>query len=395
MAREEAAPSFETWLRRLESAPGASEVDRFVEVLRTLGTPLIDGSAVTFVHHDPKAQVVAVAGEFNQWGRTGELAIMERVHNTGIFHYTLNLSQPARLEYKLIVDGDWRLDPLCLNVVDNGVGGQNSYFVVGEFQEPPELQWVEGIAHGQVEEFEFASPSLGNRRNVYVYLPAAYAAAKARLPALYVHDGGEYLNRAKLPVVLDNLINGRAVVPLIAVMVDPVDRMVEYRMNDSYADFFANELLPDINRRYRTLESPDGRGVMGASLGGLISVYLALTRPGLFSKAGSQSGAFFFADDRIAGLAHSAHPEQAFYFDVGKYEPRFIPAHAELIETLKARGCRCFYQELAGGHNWTSWSAHLKDLLTFLWSAPEPTRVSRRAGKSAAPRTSKPARRAR
>jgi enterochelin esterase-like enzyme len=52
-----------------------------------------------------------------------------------------------------------------------------------------------------------------------------------------------------------------------------------------------------------------------------------------------------------------------------------------LVEALKARGCRCFFQELAGGHNWTSWRAHLKDLLEFLWPAgatEPPKRATRR-----------------
>lgn len=377
MAVEEAAPTFESWRRRLESAPQGGEVQRFLEVLRTLGTPLIDGAAVSFIYHDPQARRVAVAGEFNQWGRTGELAIMERLDDTAIFHYTLKLGEPARLEYKLIVDGEWKLDPLCHNVVDNGVGGENSYFVVGDFREPPELQWVENIPNGRVEEFEIESSRLGNRRAVHVYLPPSYAAAEARLPVLYVHDGGEYLGRAKLPVVLDNLIHAGEVASLIAVMADPVDRVVEYRMNVAYAEFVADELLADIDRRYRTLAQADGRGVMGASLGGLISVYLALTKPELFSRAASQSGAFLLAEDRIVALARDARPEQSFYFDVGKYEQRFIPAHVKLVDALKARGCRCFFQELAGGHNWTSWRAHLKDLLTFLWPVSGQTGTGR------------------
>jgi len=368
MAREEAAPTFETWRHRLEAAQGqGEEVERFLQVLRALGTPLIDGSAVTFVYHDPQARRVAVAGEFNQWGRTGELAIMEQINQSAIFYYTLNLSEPARLEYKFIVDDEWKPDPLCHNVIDNGIGGQNSYFVIGEFHEPPELEWVEGIPHGQVEEFEFESERLANRRVVYVYLPPGYDAGATALPALYVHDGGEYLNRARLPVVLDNLIHAGEVAPLIAVMVDPVNRMAEYLMNEAYANFVYSELLPHIDGRFRTLARPEGRGVIGASAGGLISVYLALERPDLFSRVASQSGAFFIAHDRILNLARSAHAAQSFYFDVGKYEQRFIAAHLDLVETLEARGCRCFFQELAGGHNWTSWRAHLKELLMFLW----------------------------
>ena len=45
MAREEAAPTFETWRHRLEAAQDCgAEVERFLQVLRALGTPMIDGS---------------------------------------------------------------------------------------------------------------------------------------------------------------------------------------------------------------------------------------------------------------------------------------------------------------------------------------------------------------
>jgi enterochelin esterase-like enzyme len=368
MAREEAAPTFETWRRRLEAASdGGEELERFLQVLHALGTPMIDGLAVTFVFYDRQARHVTVAGEFNQWGRADAPATMEQLDATGIFHYTLNVSAPVRLEYKLIVDGEWRLDPLCPNAVDNGIGSRNSLFVVGEVHEPPELRWLEGIPHGRVEQFELASERLGNRRAVHVYLPPAYDAGSATSPALYVHDGGEYLARARLPVVLDNLIHTGEIAPMIAVMVDPVNRMVEYLMNEGYAGFVASELVPHVDASFRTFPHPEGRAVMGASLGGLMSVYLALTRPDLFSRGASQSGAFLLAQDRIVSLATDARDGQCFYFDVGKYEQRFIPAHVRLVETLEARGCRCFFQQLAGGHNWTSWRTHLKELLMFLW----------------------------
>jgi HSP20 family molecular chaperone IbpA len=112
---------------------------------------------------------------------------------------------------------------------------------------------------------------------------------------------------------------------------------------------------------------------MGASLGGLISTYLALSRPHLFSKVAGQSSAFFLEQDKIAALARNLNEPLTFYFDVGKYEPQFIPAHRRLVPLLEAKGSSCFFQELAGGHNWTSWRAHLKDLLTFLWGGGIPS----------------------
>ena len=45
----------------------------------------------------------------------------------------------------------------------------------------------------------------------------------------------------------------------------------------------------------------------------------------------------------------------------------YAAAHERFVALLKQKRWPCFYQELAGGHNWTSWRAHLKDLLTFLW----------------------------
>jgi enterochelin esterase family protein len=392
--REEAAPTFPTWRRRLEEAPSqhlAEEVDRFLQVLRAVGAPMIDGAAVHFLYYSPETRNVLLVGEFNQWSPRG--ISMTRLRDTGLFYHTLQVRGPARVEYKFIVDGEWVTDPFCPNTVDNGIGEQNSFFVVGDFQEPPELEVNSAIPHGRVEEFDFESKVLNNRRRVYVYLPPNYDAEGAsRFPTFYVHDGGEYLTRARLATVLDNLIHHGEVSPLLAVMVDPVDRGREYWANEDYARFTEQELLPYIDRRYRTLARREERGVMGASLGGLISTYLALSRPHLFSKVGGQSSALFLLEgDRTSGLVaelrkriqvlqrQGAEPQSlaslveklrtpiAFYFDVGKYEPQFIPAHHRLVPLLEAKGCFCFFQELTGGHNWTSWRAHLKDMLTFLW----------------------------
>jgi enterochelin esterase-like enzyme/HSP20 family molecular chaperone IbpA len=373
--REEAAPTFPTWKRRLEEAPEPKlpeEVDRFLEVLKAVGTPMIDGATVHFIYYGPEAQRVVLTGEFTQWGRRG--IPLTPLAETGIFYHTMEFRGPLRVEYKFIVDGQWVVDPLCPNKVDNGIGEQNSFFVVGDFHEPPELEWMPTIPHGRVEEFDFKSKLLRNSRRVYVYLPPDYKADSAqRFPTLYVHDGGEYLTRAQLATVLDNLLHSRDIPPLIAVMLDPVDRVREYWANEDYGRFMEQELLPYIDDHYRTLAQREARGVMGASLGGLISTYLALSRPHLFSKVGGQSSAFFLEQDKIVALVRDLNVPIAFYFDVGKYEPQFIPAHKRLVPLLEAKDCSCFFQELAGGHNWTSWRAHLKDLLTFLWGGNTPS----------------------
>jgi len=254
--------------------------------------------------------------------------------------------------------------------VDSGIGGWNSSFVVGDFHEPAELRWASTIPHGRVEEFDFESRRLGNRRRVYVYLPPGYDDEHTRrFPTLWVHDGGEYLQRGRLPTVLDNLICSRTIGPLVAIMIDPVLRGREYRINEEYAAFLETELLPHVEGRYRTQAQREARGVMGASLGGLSAFYVALTRPQLFSRIGGQSSALHLEEATMTALLRRLRMRTTFYVDVGRYEPRYLPTHRRLVALLQALGLPYMFQELGAGHNWTSWRAQLKDLLTFLWRA--------------------------
>src|SRR5208337_3761217 len=140
------------------------------------------------------------------------------------------LDRPARIEYQLLVDGRVISDPLNPTRVDSGIGGLNSCLVVGDFRDPPEIGRLPGVPQGRIERFALESRLLDNRRAMHVYLPTAYDRyPAAQFPVLYVHDGGQYLNRAHLPNVLNNLIAARRIPPLIAVMVDPVNRTSEYR----------------------------------------------------------------------------------------------------------------------------------------------------------------------
>jgi enterochelin esterase-like enzyme len=75
----------------------------------------------------------------------------------------------------------------------------------------------------------------------------------------------------------------------------------------------------------------------------------------------------FLEQEKLLALGEGLNARIRFYFDVGAYEPQCIPAHKQLVPLLEAKGCPCFFREVAGGHNWTSWRAHLKDLLSFLW----------------------------
>jgi len=131
---EQAALSFPAWRQRLDQVAEPylnDELQRFLRMLGTVGTPLIEELTVHFLYYDPRAHHVAVTGEFTDWGRTGVMMPLTPLRQTGLFHRTLELEGLARLEYMLVVDGRVITDPFCSTTVDNGIGGQNSYFVIG------------------------------------------------------------------------------------------------------------------------------------------------------------------------------------------------------------------------------------------------------------------------
>src|SRR3989442_2769170 len=112
--REEAAPTFPTWRRRLEEAKREERqqaVERFLQVLKAVGTPMIDGSAVHFLYYGPEAQRVLLSGEFNQWDRRG-LALTP-FGQTRFFYHTPGVCGPARGDVKFIADRQCGVDPVC------------------------------------------------------------------------------------------------------------------------------------------------------------------------------------------------------------------------------------------------------------------------------------------
>jgi len=81
---------------------------------------------LTFSYIAPEAQSVLLAGDFTEW-RTAPVGLKK--DKKGVWKKTLTLP-PGRYEYRLLVDGQWRDDPLCTARVPNGFGSQNCVCVV-------------------------------------------------------------------------------------------------------------------------------------------------------------------------------------------------------------------------------------------------------------------------
>lgn len=365
-------------LRRIEAEqdPKARTalVDNLVERTKKAGTPLVehgsrDGSSCsTFVYRGP-AREVALAGVMN--GFSPEKDFLTRVAGTDLFFISQEYPSDARLEYLLAVDGRMILDPLNPRTMAYG-RGVNSEAAMPTYRTPPEIEPDTKSVKGVTEEFmiESKQPDLG--RTVTVYLPAGYAGGTERYPVLYLNDAFGALKFGRVVTILDNVIARKTVPPLIVVLVPSVkDRIAEYSMNPAFEAFFVGDLVPAVDKRYRTRPSPEHRGIGGISAGATAALSLAIRRPDLFGKCIAQSTATKLVPLIQLARTGPARPLSV-YFDVGSFESDFngrdlVDSTRRLRDALRAHGCTVRYQEVNEGHGWANWRARTRDALSFLF----------------------------
>jgi predicted alpha/beta superfamily hydrolase len=167
------------------------------------------------------------------------------------------------------------------------------------------------------ETFTVDSKILGETRRVNVYLPPAYTESKsARLPVLYMPDGGiaeDFLHVAGLVQVLTG--NG-TMRPFILVgienterrrdMTGPTeserDKKIAPRVGGSAAfrAFIRRELMPEVKSRYRTT---DETAVVGESLAGLFVVETLLKEPDLFDTYIAFDPSLWWNDQKLVSGA--------------------------------------------------------------------------------------------
>jgi len=165
-------------------------------------------------------------------------------------------------------------------------------------------------------------------------------------------------------------------IPAILVFVQSLEqRDEEYRPNEMFVRFLADELAPWIDVRYATSTDPQERAIGGAGLGATISLYAALERPDVFGRVVAQSPAWSEFIDRLSGLlernaARGFGPPHC-YVDGGRYEPASSIQHVQaLCDALLAGGATVSYQGFAGDRSFLSWRTTLPDALRFHFSTP-------------------------
>lgn len=152
----------------------------------------------------------------------------------------------------------------------------------------------------------FGSQVLGNQRDLFIYLPRNYQRGAKRYPVIYAHDGQNLFGPEalfggwRLERALDAAIAAGHMEEVIVIGVaNTRARMSEYMPEADggealkYGRFLSEELKPWVDRTLRTKPGREDTALLGSSLGGIVSLYLAWKRPEVFGKVGSLSGSYW------------------------------------------------------------------------------------------------------
>lgn len=330
-------------------------------------TPFTSGDSAVFLHRG--SQPVQVAGDFTGWSPTGN-DLFPIAGSSLKFRYE-SFEPTARLDYKLVVSGNWVLDPLNPNTAPGGFGA-NSELAMPQYIQPWEIQYDAAVPAGTVVTQNISSSYTGSTYPVHVYLPPNYDST-GHYPTVYFQDGSEYRLLANSTTILDNLIAADSIQPVIGVFVTPTNRNEEYAfsLRDAYTNFFAEELVPFVDSLFATRTNAWSRMVLGDSFGGNISALIAFQHNDIFGNVGFHSGAFWPDDFHAFDVMQASTIDSLRVAMVwGTYESA-MHYNRSLRDNLINANFPVYWSEYHEGHSWGLWRATLDELLQFAFPASE------------------------
>jgi len=259
-------------------------------------------------------------------------------------------------------------------------------------------------AAGDLRLHQFRSRVFRNTRYLRVWLPPEYDDAESagrHYPVLYLNDGQNLFEAAtsftgiewQVDETAERLIREGAVPPMIVVGIDNAgkDRIREYMPHRSmhpmmlrvqgrhYPDFLMKEVMPFVERNYRTATGPENTGLGGSSLGGLIALYTAMARPGVIGRLLLESPSLWASHRQAIKESRSVRvwPERI-YLGVGTAEAGSAERNRTVVDdvrelaailrraVLSERRLRFVVRDEAG-HNEQAWAERFPEALRFLF----------------------------
>jgi enterochelin esterase family protein len=357
--------SFSEMLASLDSESVDQKKEALEAYVSNHPVPLIENKQEVIFIYRGEADTVAIAGDATHWVPS---MLFSRISGTDYWYCTASYEADARLEYKIVVNGkDWILDPMNPQVVQGGMG-PNSELLMPDYTPPMYTNERDVVPWGTYFDTVLQSKYLEEARRFRIYLPPKYETTDRLYPVGFFQDGFKFFEMTDARDIMDNMIYEKKISPFIAVFVEPVHRDDEYSgsLQSKYCHFIFDELMPFIDKNFRTIPEPGFRAQLGISNGGNIALWLVISRPDKNTMAAAFSsnvGPNLFRKGSTTECSN-----QKFYLDLGKYDiPFLVPKVQQIKALLERKGCSVNYHEYPEGHNWKFWQKHLPEALEYLF----------------------------
>jgi putative tributyrin esterase len=271
-----------------------------------------------------------------------------------------------------------------------------------------EFIFSRGYGRHVVREEKLASKLMGRDMPYRILLPDDYTNENntERFPVIYLLHGlmGHFNNWSDRTKLAGYLADYRVIV------VTPEGGDGWYTdsstvPNDKFESYIIKELIPEIDKKFRTLADRDHRAVAGLSMGGYGSIKFGLKYPEMFLLVGSFSGALdaplrgqehknyrasimsvFGADDAplrkqsdVFSILTAMPPDRLktlpyFYVSCGTEDTVNFKLNRDFADLLVEKKIRHEYRHFPGAHSWTVWDAEVQEFLRVARRSFEPTR---------------------
>ncbi|MEO7274788.1 MAG: alpha/beta hydrolase-fold protein [Vicinamibacterales bacterium] len=340
---------------------------------------------VTFRLRAPEAKAVTVSGDF------GSDAPLQK-GSDGVWTATVGPLPPEMYVYFFNVDGVRLTDPSNAQVKIGYVTTTTNSLVTVP-GDGPAFYDVQDVPHGEIRTLIYKSKSNNANRELTVYVPPGYDEARnKRYPVLYLlhgfaNDHHSWHRYGRANDILDNLIAQKKTEPFLVVM--PLGYGGASVNGDGtgiprpgagptpggdvglYERDLLEDVIPMIDRKYRTLADRKHRAIVGFSMGGGQSGRVGLRHLETFSQVGIMSaGMGGGPDSPLTALA--ADPAKTnkqidlLWIACGKEDTAMKGAQT-LHAALDEAKIKHTFVESEGAHHWRVWRRYLRDLSPLLF----------------------------
>jgi enterochelin esterase-like enzyme len=300
----------------------------------------------------------------------------------GVWTLTTEPLEPDFYGYSFNVDGSRVFDSANPGLVPNLLNPRSLLHVPGNLSAPWEIQ---DVPHGTVHRHVYRSSIGGDTRDLFVYTPPGYdASSSTRYPVLYLlhgfsDDASAWTAVGFANIILDNLIaNGRARPMIVAmplgygapeiVRTAPRDEAIGNRNVDRFRDMMTSEIIPMVERSYRTAADRESRAIAGLSMGGNEALVVGLNELDKFAAVGAFSSAVRGgAEERFPHLTSSANAKlRTLWIACGTSDGLF-EANRTFRDWLAKKQIKFTAIDTPGAHTWMVWRRNLAAFTPLLF----------------------------